>query len=73
MMTGPDKDLSQEFLDQHEELQQGQDFRFACHPGVSCFGACCSALDLMLTPYDAMRLRRSTSQSSKASSTNTRT
>jgi Uncharacterised protein family (UPF0153). len=65
MMTGPDKDLSQEFLDQHEELQQGQDFRFACHPGVSCFGACCSALDLMLTPYDAMRLRRSTSQSSK--------
>ncbi len=64
-MTTPDKDLSQRFLDEHEELAPGQGFRFACHPGVSCFGACCSALDLMLTPYDALRLRRATGQSSR--------
>jgi len=64
-MTTPDKDLSQQFLDAHEELAPGQGFQFACHPGVSCFGACCSALDLMLLPYDAMRLRRSTGQSSR--------
>jgi uncharacterized protein len=64
-MTTPGKDLSQQFLNEHDELKQGQDFCFACHPGVSCFGACCSALDLMLTPYDALRLRRSTGQASK--------
>lgn len=64
-MTTPDKDLSQRFLDEHEELAPGQGFQFACHPGVPCFGACCSALDLMLMPYDALRLRRATGQSSR--------
>lgn len=58
-------DNSQQFLDEHEELAPGQAFRFACRPGVSCFGACCSALDLMLTPYDVLRLRRATGQSSR--------
>lgn len=58
-------DTSQEFLDRHQELGPGQSFCFACHPGVPCFNACCSALDLMLTPYDALRLRRTTGQSSR--------
>jgi len=64
-MTDPATDQSQVFLDEHEELKPGQGFRFACHPGVPCFGACCSALDLMLTPYDTLRLRRSTHQTSR--------
>jgi Fe-S-cluster containining protein len=58
-------DRSQRFLDSHEELKPGQRFRFACHPQVPCFGACCSALTLMLTPHDALRLRRATGQSSR--------
>ncbi len=32
-------------------------FRFACHPGVPCFTECCRDLNLMLTPYDVMRLK----------------
>ena len=64
-MTQPDDDKSQQFLNEHEELAPGQGFRFACHAGVSCFGACCSALDLMLTPYDSLRLRRATGQASR--------
>lgn len=64
-MTRDDTDKSQQFLDEHEELAPGQGFQFACHAGVPCFGACCSALDLMLTPYDALRLRRSTGQTSR--------
>lgn len=64
-MTPNDADKSQQFLDEHEELAPGQGFQFACHAGVPCFGACCSALDLMLTPYDALRLRRSTGQASR--------
>ena len=31
---------------------------FACHPGVPCFNACCRDLDLLLYPYDVLRLRR---------------
>lgn len=58
-------DQSQQFLSEHPELKAGESFRFACHPGVSCFGACCSALNLMLTPYDALRLRHTTGQTSR--------
>ena len=58
-------DTSQQFLDEHQQLQPGESFRFACHPGVRCFNACCSNLSLMLTPYDTLRLRRHTGQSSR--------
>jgi Fe-S-cluster containining protein len=32
-------------------------FVFACHPGVPCFNQCCRRLNLMLTPYDVLRLK----------------
>ena len=36
----------------------GGSFSFACHPEVSCFNQCCRKLELVLTPYDVLRLRR---------------
>jgi Fe-S-cluster containining protein len=33
-------------------------FRFACHPGVGCFGECCADLRLILTPYDVLRMKK---------------
>ena len=39
-------------------LEPSQPFTFACHPGVTCFTECCRELDLALTPYDALRLKR---------------
>ena len=39
-------------------VEPGEAFRFACHPGVPCFNACCRDLDLLLNPYDVLRLRR---------------
>ena len=36
----------------------GQELVFACHPGIACFTQCCRALDLVLTPYDVLRLKR---------------
>lgn len=33
-------------------------FTFACHPGVPCFNQCCRKLELWLTPYDVLRLKR---------------
>ena len=39
-------------LDAHSPLQ------FQCHPGVSCFTACCHAIKIILTPYDILMLRK---------------
>ncbi len=35
----------------------GRKFRFACHKELPCFTRCCAGLDLMLTPYDIIRLK----------------
>ncbi|MGD9123992.1 MAG: YkgJ family cysteine cluster protein [Desulfarculaceae bacterium] len=44
----------------------GEDgFRFACHPEVPCFNQCCRKLNLVLTPYDVLRLRRNLGLSSE--------
>ncbi len=32
--------------------------QFRCHPDVRCFNACCKSIDISLTPYDILRLRR---------------
>ncbi|MFP3983763.1 MAG: YkgJ family cysteine cluster protein [Desulfurivibrionaceae bacterium] len=32
--------------------------QFNCHPGVPCFTACCGGLDIILTPFDILRLRK---------------
>ncbi|MDR0476803.1 MAG: YkgJ family cysteine cluster protein [Desulfobulbaceae bacterium] len=32
--------------------------RFRCHPGVSCFTACCGDINIILTPYDILQLSR---------------
>jgi Fe-S-cluster containining protein len=33
-------------------------FKFKCHPGVSCFTECCGRIDIPLTPYDIVRLKK---------------
>jgi hypothetical protein len=32
--------------------------KFACHPGVPCFTACCHNIKIILTPYDILILRK---------------
>ena len=46
-------------------LNKGEEFKFACHKGVSCFTECCRLLELTLTPYDILRLRRATGLDSR--------
>lgn len=37
----------------------GQDtLQFRCHPGIACFNQCCSHIEILLTPYDLLRLRK---------------
>lgn len=45
-------------------LDGGQTFSFACHADVKCFTDCCRMLELALTPYDVLRLRKATGLSS---------
>lgn len=46
-------------LPQHvRTVAPDQRFAFACHPAVPCFTECCRELDLALSPYDVLRLKR---------------
>jgi len=40
-------------------MEKGETFRFSCHPSVACFTDCCRQLELALTPYDVLRLKKS--------------
>lgn len=39
------------------KLSAGSRFRFRCYPGISCFTRCCRGINIMLTPYDIVRLK----------------
>ncbi|KAB1439030.1 YkgJ family cysteine cluster protein [Pseudodesulfovibrio senegalensis] len=51
-------DQTKEFLESLPELEKGKTFCFKCYPGISCFNECCGDLQLVLTPYDVLRLCR---------------
>lgn len=38
----------------------GEPFSFLCHQKIDCFTNCCRQLDLALTPYDVLRMRKAT-------------
>jgi Fe-S-cluster containining protein len=38
-------------------LDGSTQLKFRCHRGVKCWNACCSNIDITLTPYDILRLK----------------
>jgi Fe-S-cluster containining protein len=40
------------------QLDENHVFRFRCYKGIDCFNACCRSIDIMLTPYDILRLKQ---------------
>lgn len=40
------------------KLTMESKIQFRCHPGVSCFTACCGNISIVLTPFDILRLRK---------------
>jgi len=40
------------------KLGPDSQLKFRCHPKVSCFTACCGNINIILTPYDILRIRR---------------
>ncbi|WP_022667216.1 YkgJ family cysteine cluster protein [Desulfospira joergensenii] len=41
-----------------EQLSLKSKFKFSCHKGVKCFTDCCRGIDIMLTPYDILTMRK---------------
>lgn len=41
-------------------LDRQETFSFSCHRAIKCFTDCCRMLELALTPYDVLRLRKAT-------------
>ncbi len=41
-----------------EQLSLRSKFKFDCHKGVKCFTDCCRGIDIMLTPYDIITMRK---------------
>jgi hypothetical protein len=39
------------------QLTLRSEFRFRCHKGIACFTKCCSNINILLTPYDIIRLK----------------
>ena len=39
-------------------LESTATIQFRCHTGIACFNACCKNIDITLTPYDVLRLKR---------------
>ncbi|TAL67384.1 MAG: YkgJ family cysteine cluster protein [Bacteroidetes bacterium] len=55
------KDISKfkdELLKEYPRMNKVSRFTFSCHPGVSCFNKCCNDVNIFLTPYDIIRLRK---------------
>ncbi len=50
---------------QPERLDPETRFKFRCHKGVKCFTKCCGNIDIMLTPYDILRLKNRLKMSSE--------
>lgn len=48
-----------------EQLSLSSKFCFDCHKGVNCFTNCCRGIDIMLTPYDILIMRKKLDLSSE--------
>jgi uncharacterized protein len=40
-------------------------FTFSCHRGLACYNTCCRDINIFLTPYDVLRMRRNAGLSSE--------
>lgn len=58
MNTDEVHEFEQKILTEAPRLSRESRFQFRCHPGVSCFNVCCADVNIALTPYDVLRLRR---------------
>lgn len=39
-------------------MEGDKEIQFSCHKGISCWNACCANIDISLTPFDIIRLKK---------------
>ena len=49
--------LQEKIVADHARLGPKDTFKFACHPGISCFNQCCGNVNVFLSPYDVLRMK----------------
>jgi|SaaInl7_135m_RNA_FD_contig_51_1789769_length_4187_multi_8_in_0_out_0_4 uncharacterized protein len=54
----PGERLREQILSDYPRLGPDDTFKFSCHPGVSCFNHCCRDVNIFLSPYDVLRVRK---------------
>jgi Fe-S-cluster containining protein len=50
--------LQEKILKDYERLGLDSRFRFGCDKNVPCFNQCCGDVNIFLTPYDVLRMKR---------------
>ena len=54
----PQEQLQEKILTDYPRLGPDDTFNFGCQPGISCFNKCCGDVNIFLTPYDVLRMKR---------------
>ena len=54
----PREQLQERILEDSGRLGPDDTFTFACHPGVSCFNRCCGDVNIFLSPFDVLRMKK---------------
>ena len=52
--------MNKEYTENQRRLSLNDRFKFSCHKGLACFNKCCSDINIFLTPYDVLRMRKAT-------------
>jgi len=56
----------QERMRQKEEAERKKTICFRCRPGLACFTRCCQDVNIFLSPYDILRMKKALGISSSA-------
>jgi len=51
------KDWKDAIFNENSRLSPDSKFKFSCNKSLSCFGKCCSDVNIFLTPYDVLRIK----------------
>mgnify|MGYP003572990922 CR=1 FL=1 len=54
----PQEQLRERILADSPRLGLDDTFEFSCHPGISCFNQCCADVNIFLSPYDVLRMKK---------------
>jgi Fe-S-cluster containining protein len=54
----PREQLGEDIVADAPRLGRDDCLKFRCHPGVSCFNQCCSDVNILLSPYDVLRMKK---------------